>query len=891
MSEASADWWRRVSPYLDEALDLSGPERSAWLASLRERDPELANRLHGLLEEHDGLAQAGYLEQHRAALLPPPLAAGTVVGAYTLLARIGEGGMGTVWLGERSDGEIQQRVAIKFLGAAGHRLSWRDRFLKERQLLVSLDHPSIVRVIDAGHTDAGMPYLVMEYVEGSPIDVAAARLPIDERLRLLLGVCDAVSYAHRHLIVHRDLKPSNILVDTAGQPKLLDFGIAKLLDDTVEATQTIDRLLTPNYASPEQLRGSPQTTATDVYSLGAVLYKLLTGRSPYEVVKTATRAPGGQAASDVPPASRLNPDLPADADFVLRKALREEPEERYASVDALSRDIHALLDGRPVEARSGDAWYRTRKLVRQYWVPVAATTLVIGSLAIGQFVADRERARADRRFGQLRHLAQQVIDLDAAIRNLPGATAARQRLVSISLNYLEGLAADARGDVDLMREVGEAYWHIGRLQGLPSELNLGQPVQADASLAKADTLIEMVVGARPSDRSVLLRSASIAHDRMIIAQSSGRNDDAVTYARAAVGRLERFQRAGTLSVDERGQVAAMYSNVALALVNMHRYAEAIPLARRGVDVAPSDPGGARGRASALSVLASALRYQGHLEAALRAIRDAEAISREVQYPGGNERLVLRMTNRYGVLLREGLILGEAEGVNLNRPDDAIGPLQEALDLTEAAARADPHDATSRARVGTSGRELGNILRDRDPRRALAVYDLAVRRLREIPNNVRARRDEARTLAESAYALRRLGRTAEAGQRVKAALALLTATKDLPPARVALDSETCAVLRALADQEAGEGDLRAAIDGYVRLIDAAMVSKPDLLGDLRDATAMSRLYGALAALYRRSGAVEEADAIAGRRLDLWRHWQEKLPDNAFVPRQIAATRGR
>ncbi len=217
--------------------------------------------------------------------------------------------MGTVYLAERTDGEIQQSVAVKLLRADDHRPAFRKRFLRERQFLASLNHPSIAHVIDAGHTDDGRPYLVMEYVDGVPIDIYCGSISLRDQLTLFQRVCDGVAHAHQHLIIHRDLKPSNILVDAAGHPKLLDFGIAKLLDetridDTRDVTHTVERLLTPSYASPEQLNGSAQTTATDVYSLGAVLYKILTGRSPRESDGT----------------------LPAgDLDYILRKALRPEP--------------------------------------------------------------------------------------------------------------------------------------------------------------------------------------------------------------------------------------------------------------------------------------------------------------------------------------------------------------------------------------------------------------------------------------------------------------------------------------------------------------------------------------------------------------------------------------
>jgi serine/threonine protein kinase len=358
-------------------------------------------------------------------------------GPYRPVRLLGSGGMGTVYLAERGDGEIQQKVAVKLLGAGGNRPVWRERFLQERRLLASLNHPSIVHVIDAGHTADGRPYLAMEYVEGIPIDLYATQIEVPERLKLFLHVCEGVSHAHRHLIIHRDLKPSNILVNSSGQPKVLDFGIAKMLDNTGEPTRTIERLLTPNYASPEQLRGENQTTATDVYSLGAVLYKLLTGRSPHETgAKGAATIEAIAGTLEIPPPTRLNPAVPTDMNYILRKALRSEPEERYATVDGFADDIRALLERRPVEARSGDVWYRTRRLLRRYWVPALASTLVMLTLSAGFGVANRERMIAQRRFQEVRQLANKLFDIDAEMRRSPGATKARQLIVDTSLRAL-----------------------------------------------------------------------------------------------------------------------------------------------------------------------------------------------------------------------------------------------------------------------------------------------------------------------------------------------------------------------------------------------------------------------------------------------------------------------
>src|SRR5262245_8276021 len=356
----------------------------------------------------------------------------TQCGPYRLVRQVGAGGMGAVYVGVRSDGEVQQQVAVKFLRPGADRPSWSQRFLKERQFLAYLNHASIVHLLDAGHTSDGRPYLAMEYVDGVAIDVYAKDKDLRECLQLFLKVCDGVAHAHRHLVIHRDLKPSNILVDTFGQPKILDFGIAKLLDAPEGATETAERMLTPNYASPEQLRGANQTTATDVYSLGAVLYKLVTSRSPHESETQSSHAMEMIAGTwHIQPPSRVNRNLPSDIDYILRKALRYEPEERYASVEALANDVRAFLDLRPVQARSGDAWYRTRRFLRRHWLPASAGALAIISLSLGLWIAIRERTVAQMRFTQVRNLAGRLIfDLHDEITEVPGATRARDKLAS-----------------------------------------------------------------------------------------------------------------------------------------------------------------------------------------------------------------------------------------------------------------------------------------------------------------------------------------------------------------------------------------------------------------------------------------------------------------------------
>ena len=875
-----------VTQLFYELADLQPAEREKIFAD-REVPLEVRAEVESLLghdldQQHSltGCVAGEAAEVLRSARLDVP----TSCGPYRLIRLLGSGGMGAVYLAERNDGELQQQVAIKLLRAGAEQPSWHDRFLRERQLLAYLDHPSVARLLDAGRTADGRPYLVMEYVDGVPIDVYAAGRGWREQVKLFLQVCDGVAHAHRHLIIHRDLKPSNILVSPAGQPKLLDFGIAKLLDETADQTATVERMLTPSYASPEQLRGSAQTTMTDVYSLGAVLYKLLTGRSPHESEAGVSQAIEVIAGTrDIPAASRLNPNVPTDLDYIVRKALRAEPEERYSSVDAFATDIRALLESKPVQARSADAWYRTRKFLRRHWVPGVAVVVVVASILAGLYAANRQRATAERRFAQLEQLSKKVFDLDKKIINLPGSMEARKSLVSASLEYLEGLASEAHGDIDLEQELAEGYEQVAVTQGVPNEPNLGQPAEAEVSLKKAEALIERVLASRPHSRTALDISANIAADRMILAQEAHRTPDAVANARKAADRMNQALREPGLTKSEMHNAVGQLSNVALAYTNMHMYTQAVTYARQTIDLARRDPAWADRLSSSLSLLANALRYQGDLDAAFQAIQEARGVAEHATYKDATER----MLDLYGVFLREGSILGGDETVNLNRPQDAIEPLQAALDMTEEAAERDPKDSVSRARVGTTSRELGDILRHRDPQRALTLYNLGIRRLSEIPNSLKARRDRAVLLAKSSYALRALQRPEEARQRIDASIAVLKTTNDYPAQAVKIDSEAYTVIRSLADEEASRGETVLARQTYQELLDKIIAGHPEPLKDLRDAPRLSAVYERLASLYRQGGDAEHAASLDAQRLDLWRNWDRKLPDNSFIKRQLTA----
>jgi tetratricopeptide (TPR) repeat protein len=868
MAPVDAETWAALRPHFDRALDLDDADRAVLLTELRAQDQTLGDRLEDLLAHHRAGIDQQFLEGSAVPLPARTGAAGHIVGAYTLVAPLGYGGMGTVWLAERNDGRFTRLAAIKFLNVA-LKDRGEDRFRREGRILGKLTHPHIANLIDAGLSADGQPYLVLEHVDGLPIDryCDERQLDLQARVRLFLDVLAAVAHAHANLIVHRDLKPSNVLITKDGQVKLLDFGIAKLLEDDAVASGSLTRegdvAMTPRFATPEQLTGGTVSTATDIYGLGVLLYLLVTGRhpaessvnSPAELMKAIVEQEP-RRASAVAADPRARRSLRGDVDTILERALRKDPNERYASATAFADDLRRYLNHEPISARPDRVTYRAMKFVRRHRWGVAAAATVFMTLAVGLYLVNRERVIADNRFGQQRHLIEQVFNLDSQIRNLPGTTEARQALVALSLGYLERLAADARRDVDLSFDLANGYWRVARIQGVPSELNLGDFKAAEESLQKAAALIDTVLAKRPQDRKALIRASSIAHDRMIIADSERRRTDQLAHARAVESYLNTLLQLGTASPLELEDVAVGLGNTALSHVNMHRYDDGVRLARRMVDLARNHGLHARHVPFGLSVVANALRSQGDFDGALVAIREARSLSDRINHPNETSK----MLDRYGILLREGLILGEDRTPSLNRPAEAIAPLKEAFDLVDAAAERDARDFTSRTRAGTTGRELGDILRWHDPVAALRYYDAALARLSEIRNNLKARRDRAVILAESSYPLRSLGRAAAAKTRLDEAVAILKETKDYPAERLGIDAEATHVMRAMADHHAAVGAKRVAIELYEETSDKVLKSSPELDHDLRNAYSMSLLYESLAKLHRETGAIDQANAL-------------------------------
>ena len=903
MSTLDPEQWEALSPYLDRALALSGDDRANWLASVRSEDPVLASQLQTLLDEHQLLAEERFLERAPVALGDHIALAGRAVGSYTLRKPIGQGGMATVWLAERNDGRFQRRAAVKFLSIA---LVGRgeERFKREGRILASLLHPHIAQLIDAGISTSGQPFLILEYVDGEPIDAYCDRhaLDVDARITLFLDVLSAVAHAHANLTVHRDIKPSNVLVTTDGQVKLLDFGIAKLLDDEERSgeatvlTRESGRAMTPAYAAPEQITNGTVTTATDVYALGALLFVLLTGRhpaaeslaSPAELVKAVveTEAP---RASDSVSRQAASPDrlrrlLRGDLDTILRKALKKKPADRYFSVPAFADDLRRYLRHEPITARPDTIAYRTSKFVRRNWLPVAAAALILASLSAGLYMANRERVIAERRFVQVRQLANKLFDIDVQVRQLPGNARARQLIVDTALEYLDRLAGEARGDAELSLDVGTAYMRVARVQGVPISTNLGQLDRAEQTLRTAETFIGSVLAAQPGNRTAFLRSAQIAHDRMILAGLRRPDDRALPFARQSARWLDKYLETGNVEASDAEQVLISLNNVGNRFRIEQQFDEALRLVRRGLEIAPaaSDPNVHRQFGNLLIGMARIDRDRGALDDALRDYREAVHV---LEPPAGSSNQVGRTESFALALTEEGKVLGASE-VSLGRPEEAVASLERAFRIVDEIVHQDSRDADSRGRVSTAGQPLADLLWDSDPARALNVYDHVLRHLAEIKNNARFRRDEVRALAGSAYPLQRLGRPVEARERLDTAFIRLTELKLYPAEQIELGSESYDALSALADYEFANGNLRGAIEAYETLlqkISAAAPKPEDLLADAAD---LSRVYTSLAAVYRRAQRAELASDLDARREKLWAHWDKKLPGNPFVHLQLA-----
>ena len=681
--------WNRASPYLDRVLDLPVQDREACLRELRASDPGIATDVEALLDQHRELSAEGFLDAGPLVDPPEPALAGMTVGAYRLVSPIGYGGMGSVWLAERSDGRFEGQAALKLLNAALIGRAGEERFKREGTILARLTHPHIARLIDAGVSPTGQPYLVLERIDGRHIDrfCDEERLGIEDRIRLFLDVQAAVAHAHANLIIHRDLKPSNVLVTADGQVKLLDFGIAKLLADdaaddaTAMLTREGEAALTPKYAAPEQITGARITTATDVYALGVLLFELLSGRhptsvaakTPAEFVRAVTGTdplrlssavgdpgnPGNITAVAVARATtpeRLRRDLRGDLEIILAKALKTDPAQRYGSVTEFADDLRRLLEHQPISARKDAFGYHAAKFIRRHrrafvlsGVAAAALILVIGFYTV-RLSTERDRARAQAvKASRVSELLMGLLTGADPYRSPDAGEPTIQSLLDTGAQRVsEQLGDEPDLQAQLLTVIGRTYERMGYLDKarplLERALTVGRAGPGSDSAVVAQTLNDLGVltrqmgdlrGAEP-----LLRESLALRRRLL-----GNADPSVAITLVELSRvlrdLGRTDEAEPLAREalairrnafgeEHRETATSKSDLGLLLLRRGDLAGAEPLLRENVATTERLLGaGHPNTASAKSSLASVMLAKGDAAGAERLLRDAVAVDRNV----------------------------------------------------------------------------------------------------------------------------------------------------------------------------------------------------------------------------------------------------------------------
>jgi eukaryotic-like serine/threonine-protein kinase len=778
-------------------MALEKERRAAYLAEASAGDQALRDQVQALIAAQGEAATV----INAPARLPgdgiPFQAEARVIDSYRLVREIGKGGMGSVYLAVRADQQFSQYVALKLVKRGMDTDEVLRRFRHERQILAGLSHPNIARLLDGGATPDGLPYFVMEFIEGKPLDEYCdnCRLSVSERIQLFRMVCSAVHYAHQHLIVHRDLKPSNILVTAEGVPKLLDFGIAKLINPalagaTLEPTAAGFRPMTPEYASPEQARGDAITTASDIYSLGVLLYELLSGHRPYylqsqseekflkilceqdplrpstAVTKTDTITDDdGTVRHTVTPQSvsatrdeepaKLRRHLAGDLDNIVMMAMRKEPQRRYASVEQLSEDLRRHSEGLPVIARDNTFGYLTGKFVRRHKAGMAAAALVLLTLLGGIVattwearIAEAEREKAERRFNDVRQLANSLLfEIHDGMERLSGSTPVRALLVKRALEYLDRLSRESGGGPALQGELAIAYEKIGDIQGNPYTANLGDTAGAQQSYQKALSIRLALKSTGFSDPK-FERGLADCYDRIgsILEFNKDLSKTLENYRRGLQIR-ESLIAANPASRPIRHDFARSLESMGDVLAKMGKTEEAqtyltraLALRRKSVAENPADASSQRSLAIALRRLGD-LQYDiGNLDASLSAYREAQPIFESLTAANPTDARARREVS----------ILYSTIGYALAEKGDLPGAVaieRKALEIRIRLSQTDPQNAQARRDLAVIFGTLGQMLAETSEKaEAVRSMEQSCTIFKELSiadsTNVAARRDLA-----------------------------------------------------------------------------------------------------------------------------------------------------
>ena len=873
--------WQRIERLFEQVVDVELAARADWLTRNCSDDRDLRAEVERLLAA-DANAPGevgGLVAESVRAFATSDEASLPRVGPYQILSELGRGGMGVVYLARRDDEVFHKEVAVKIVKRGMDTDRILDRFRHEREILASLEHPYIARVLDGGNTNDGLPYLVMEYVKGVPITDYCSSHDLDlvQRLDLFRNVCAAVQYAHQNLVVHRDLKPTNILVDDSGSPRLLDFGIAKLLmGDQAQHTWTREDLaLTPRYASPEQAMGGPITTASDTYSLGTILYELLTGVAAHRITSDTPMAWTRSICEDeivLPSVAAHGSGLKisADLDNILVMALQKDPRRRYGSVEQFSEDIRRYLDELPVLARPRTLQYRAVKFVRRNRVAVILGAAVTGSLIGGIAISMQQARRADRRAEQVLRLADAfVFEVHDQIQNLPGATHVRESVVRTALEYLDSLARDSADDPNLQWELASAYQKIGDVQGYGVRPNLGQFEAAMRSHRKA---LDITLQLAAHDRDPkILRLLARAHHRVgfLIRVTDPRSG--LTHFRQGLEIAEALYKADAgnpetigLLLDLHGHFGESALEAGDVTAALESWGRTFEVAQRWADQDPTDEARnalIRGRLR----MSRGLQVEGDLDGALQqaraAVAIAEALSKSNPVNAGYRRNLL---NSYEQLA------GVWSGINLPSFGNHVEALVEYAKvraIAEELAAADPSNVMARSDLTLAYHGVCAALLEDDPPAAAAEC----RRASAVAEELRFGHEGGLVKVLLASALGRSGERAESIRLAQEGLAILTQDAEQNRARprlrrdlVLAENRVGTLFLESGDSAGAEAHHRRALamaEELVRLQSA----DPLLRRDLADC------YESLGRLYSHTGNWSAAREWIHKSVDLWSQW--------------------
>lgn len=907
------DRWKQIEEIFQQAADQPLSNRAAFLETACGVDIDLRKEVESLLNAEGPVSQenlrdviADVANLMGAASLQQMT--GKRIGIYRLTGVIGHGGMGTVYRAHRDDSQYQKEVALKIIKREMISDLMVNRFLQERQILANLEHPNIARLLDGGTTEDGLPFFVMEYIDGQAITefCKTRNLSVQERVKLVLQVCAAIQYAHQKLVIHRDLKPSNILVDASGTPKLVDFGIAKLLNPDLSVsgpaeTMTVLRMMTPDYASPEQVRGLPISTATDIYSLGAVLYEMLTGErahqfkqyTPTEIERvicfTEVERPSAIASRSPDIPARVAKMLAGDLDNIILMSMRKEPERRYQSAGQLSEDILRYLNGHPVIARADTVTYRTAKFIRRHKLALSALSLVLISLLFGIVATTYQSRRAERRFQQVRKLANTFLfDFHDQIVSLPGSTKAREMLVQTALEYLDSLAKEAADDPSLLLELAAAYQKVADVQGDPRSPSLGRVADAVESYGKSMKITSGLLASDPENMAALrLYGICLFKSGDAKVEMGDVSGGIQTLKEAAVQVEKLYQK----NPGQRQDLLVLIRTLRLivdAQLKERTPAVALETAMRALELSnkmsqqfPSDESEYH-LTLTLHRVGSAQMESGDLDAGMKTLQKILQIRNGLVERAPNHQIYKREWRLTHTHL--GNLAGGLDTFNLGDSRMALQYYEKALSIAEELAKQDPESATFKHDVAICYSKVADMWIDSDPKRAVELY----RKAQEINQFLlQNSSDEYRFVSRQALFARsvavplaRMGDHSSALQQLQVSLETARKMVSMSPENYEGASAVHSAFKALGDLYFDTGDTGRAEEYYRQALETGEKFIATYPLDMYGQWHLANLYFDLGKLNKQKKNFQEALQWFHKSYGIWEDWPRRATSTVF-----------